>query len=146
MSHMGCMNHGCVFGDPPGQALNGRCHCLDELPPEKRMRVRKSLAAARQREQEVLRILNKNRATDTCECETCKKTIEAHTLNCQTCGYRGPGVAIACQCYDFACAELDKSFDEKLLVYHQIASVIARKQMRTALSRLVALDEGKERE
>ena len=38
--NMGCGNRPCSIQAQEGQHTNGACHCLDELPPEKRIRVR----------------------------------------------------------------------------------------------------------
>lgn len=54
--------------------------------------------------EQLITLLNTPRTEDTCECDRCLATITKfgpHT--CETCGYHGLLVAIACQCYDWSC-------------------------------------------
>lgn len=50
-------------------------------------------------------ILTRKHTDDTCACERCSKTItESGRQKCDTCGYNGYFLALACGCYDSGCA------------------------------------------
>lgn len=50
-------------------------------------------------------VLDRNRATDTCDCQRCTEAIKRSSSGkpCSECGYNGPLVAAACACYDYTC-------------------------------------------
>ena len=45
--YLGCGDGGCVVERPTGMHTNGGCRCLQELPPNKRLRVRLMLERLR---------------------------------------------------------------------------------------------------
>lgn len=62
-----CGNHGCIMGGVTGMATNGKCRCLADITPEKRIRLGAGIRALRERVRvltDALRIIGEPCACD----------------------------------------------------------------------------------
>lgn len=92
----------------PGKTIaEGREEC-SELAAEIAEAVSRHNAALVKAVEGLKGVLSTHRYTlDTCTCDRCTESIKSAVVGkwvCETCGYAGRPLAVACQCYDMPCA------------------------------------------